>query len=860
MKISTGALAFINQHFGSAGDPAVNGIDSLVQKIGAQLGAIEEVIPFGAKYEAVVIVKVVSIADHPDADRLHVCKVDDGGTVKDVERDQNGHVQIVCGAPNLYEGMLAAWLPPGSTVPSTYGKDPFVLEARDLRGQKSNGMMASAREMALGDDHDGILVVDEAKGPITPGAMFADVFGLRDDVVIDMENKMFTHRPDCFGWLGIAREIEGIYHRPYKSPEWYQTNPAFPDLEGEALELEVQNELPELVPRFTAIAMRGIKVGPSPLWLQLDLVRAGLRPINNIVDCTNFFMLETGQPLHAYDYDKVKERSEGNKATLVVRKPREGEKITLLNGKEVQPRADAIMIATDKELIGIGGVMGGGDTEVSEQTTNIILEAATFDMYSIRRSSMAHGLFTDAVTRFSKGQSPLQNLAVLAKIASEINQITGATVASPLVDVKSVPEDALSRGSVHPPVEVSAAFINERLGWKLTPDHMAELLSNVEFDIVIDGDVLTVTAPFWRTDIEIPEDVVEEVGRLYGYDHLPLKLPKRDLTPAPKDPLIELKGLIRRSLAAAGANELLTYSFVHGNLLDRVGQSKVQAFQLSNALSPDLQYFRLSLGPSLLERVQPNIKAGHNEFALFEINKVHPFGAAQFDEENLPKEADHLALVFAADDKTAAKYSGAAYYQARKYLVTLMARFQTMVSLQFEPLRSFKAPDDSALEQLLAPYEPAHSAVLRDEKGLILGVVGEYKASVRRSLKLPQFCAGFEIDLALMLQESSESPYVQLPRFPKVEQDICLKVDAGLAYAELTEFVWQHLDEHRPDSVYHTLTPVDIYQREDDASHKQITLRLSMASYERTLTDEEVNTLLDQVAQAAREKFAAERI
>lgn len=862
MKISTQAIKFINEHYGSAGDPAVNGVDDLVQKIGARLGAVEEIADFGKRFEDVIIVKIVSCEDHPNADRLHICKVDDGGKAQNVERDENGLVQVVCGAPNVRAGMLAAWLPPSATVPSTVDNDPFVLEARAIRGVVSNGMMASPKELSLGDSHEGILEIDEELGPIQPGTMFADAFHLRDDVIIDMENKMFTHRPDCFGWLGVAREIEGIYHRPYKSPEWYQLNADLPDgapttPEEVTMPLQVRNEIPELVPRFTAITMSNVTVGPSPVWLQVDLARAGLRSINNIVDYTNWYMILTGQPLHAYDYDKVKERSSSNYATIVVRHPHEGEKIRLLNDKEIEPRSEAIMIATDQELIGVGGVMGGADTEVDANTKNIILEAANFDMYSIRRTSMAHGLFTDAVTRFNKGQSPLQTRPVLCKIVDEIYRFAGGKVEG-VVDDNHLSSAIMQRGNIHAPVTVSVPFINDRLGWNLSADEMARLLSNVEFKVDIAGDQLTVTAPFWRTDIEIPEDVVEEIGRLYGYDKLPLDLPKRDLTPAPKNPVLELKSRVRNTLAAAGANELLTYTFVHGNLIDKTGQNRELAFRVANALSPDLQYFRLSLTPSLLDKVHPNIKAGHNEFALFELNKVHAKDI--LDEEGLPRELDRIALVFAANDKTAAaKYSGAPYYQVRKYLDLLLERLGVTENVAWQPLKQADFGGYAAIEQMTKPFEPARSAVLV-KNGLVMGVVGEYRRAVQKALKLPAFSAGFEVFQSLLQTAVQQGSYVQLPRFPKVEQDISLKVAADLPYGELYQFVEEHLQQNRPDQTRHTLSPLDIYQREDDPAHKQITLRLSLASYERTLTDQEVSKLLDQVAQTAHEKYNAERV
>ena len=852
MKISLNTLRFVNRHHNTSGDPAPNGVTELVEKIGSQLGAVEETIDFGKKYEDVVVARVVSCVDHENSDHLHVCKIDDGGTARNVERDEQGYVTVVCGAPNAREGIMVAWLPPGSTVPETADSDdPFVLSARPLRGVVSNGMLASPRELALGDSHEGILEIIE---DVAPGTSFADAFNLRGDTIIDIENKMFTHRPDCFGMLGVAREIAGIYHQPYKSPDWYRMDAPIPAVETDELKLEVRNELPVDVQRFTAIAMRNVVVKPSPLWLQIFLAKMGVKSINNIVDYTNFFMLETGQPLHAYDYDKVVAQDAGaDHAMLVARYPREGEKITLLNGKAIEPRAEAIMIATNDKLIGVGGVMGGTDTEVDENTTNIILECATFNMYSIRRTSMAHGLFTDAVTRNNKGQSPLQNRAVIAKIVDEIRLFADGKVASELIDDNHVDTRAMQRGALFEPVKVSTEFINVRLGLSLTTQQVQMLLQNVEFNVLVEGDDLVVTAPFWRTDIEIPEDVVEEVGRLYGFDHLPLVLPSRDVSPTEQDALLSFKSRVREILSSAGANEILTYSFVHGKLLEKAGQSPELAFKLSNAISPDLQYYRTSLTPSILDKVHQNIKAGYDEFALFEMNKTHNLLHPDND-EGLPTEFNMLSLVIAKNDKRLQKDHGAAFYDARKYLTFLTDKLG--IAVQFEPLQ------DEPNFPVVKPFDMKRSALVR-VKGtdIYLGIVGEFKASVRKQLKLPEHAAGFEIGLQELLGTAGRTgQYVQLPRFPKVEQDICLRVSAELSYQTLCTFVWEKISEVQPENVYPTLAPVDIYQRHDDPEHKQITFRFSIASYDKTMTDAEVSKMLDHVAVEAAKEFTAERI
>ena len=432
-------------------------VDELVARVNQQLGGVEEVIDLNAKYGGARIVRVVECAKHPDADRLSVTKIDDGGAVADVPRDEGGLVQVVCGAPNVHADTWAIWLPPKSTVPASFDDDePFVLDARPLRGVLSQGMLAAADELVIGADHEGIVEIAEHDVPsgveLRAGASFAETFGL-DDYVLDIENKMFTHRPDCFGQLGVAREIAGIFHQQFTSPEWYNVIQEFAG--GDGLEFEIFNEVTEVVPVFSAVAIKNIEVRPSPLWLQCQLVAMGGKPINNIVDATNYMMFMTAQPTHAYDYDKLRG------STIGARLARDGEKVSVLNGKEYELTADDIVIADGEGVIGLAGIMGGAETEVSSDTKNIVLECANFDMYALRRTAMRHGIFTDALTRFNKGQSPAQTDPVLKQLMSMV----GGVQASKVFDTSSYDKCIMPDG-VHcvDSQGVSNEFINERLG------------------------------------------------------------------------------------------------------------------------------------------------------------------------------------------------------------------------------------------------------------------------------------------------------------------------------------------------------------------------------------------------------------
>ena len=825
-------------------------IDELISKIGTQLGAVEEYEYIGDKYKGIVIVEVKECIKHQQADKLNVCRVDDGGYIKDVQRDDQGLIQVVCGAPNVRAGMLAVWIPPKATVPSTFNKDKIVLEARELRGIVSNGMLASPKELAFGDSHEGLLEIDT---DIKPGTTLIDAYKL-DDYVIDLENKMFTHRPDCFGILGIAREISGIQDIQFVSPKWYKENIESPIGNG-TLALEVNNQAPELAPRFVAYSVSGVEIKPSPLFMQSMLSRIGIRPINNIVDITNYMMTLTGQPLHAYDYDKVTSKNDG-RAEIIVRRGINDEKLTLLSGKEITLKESDIVIAIDDEAIGLAGVMGGATTEVDENTRNIILECANFNMYTIRRTSMDYGLFTDAVTRFTKGQSKRQNLAVALKTLEMIRELSGGQLASEIID-NNYTAQKISR------VSISTDFINSRLGMKLTSEEIQRLLGNVELIVEKENDNFSIGESFWRTDIEIKEDIVEEVGRLNGYFKLPQDLPYRQIKPAMVGEQLQTASRIRDLLSAAGANEVLCHSFVHGDLLKKSHQDSSLAIEINNAISPDLQYYRLSITPSILELIYPNLRSDYSDsdnksFALFEIGKSH--NNQDKDEDNLPLENITLGLVFAADSKTAKRhFEGAAYYQAKEYLSYLLEKLG--LPLQFLPLNNSKdyLKDDIWFKQLVEPYEDKRSALLVIGKEPV-GVVGEFKNSVKTSLKLPDFTAGFELKLSALDNVNSETTYLPLPKFPKIHQDICLKVDAKITYDNLFNLIWDKIEASKPDKTSFDLKLVDIFQKEDDLDNKQITFRLTISAYDRTLTTESVNELLDGVASTLEKEISSSRI
>lgn len=800
-------------------------VDQLVSKINQQLGGVEEVIDLKAKYQDAKIVRVMECDKHPNADRLNVCKIDAG---------TGELIQVVCGAPNAKADMWAVWLPPKSTVPSSFDDDqPFVLESRQLRGVVSNGMLASARELALGDDHDGIVELNQEdlrQGELAPGAGFAETFGL-DDVVIDIENKMFTHRPDLFGQLGVAREIAGIQHQPFSSPDWYRQFESETVDAGDVLPLEVFNQAGDKAPRFIAAVIKNVSVGPSPMWLRCALAAMGSKSINNIVDITNYVMLMTAQPTHAYDYDRLRG------AKLGVRMAEPDEQAVLLNGKSYHLDQNDIVIVDGEGVVGLGGIMGGGNSEVSSDTKNIVLEVANFNMYAVRKTSMRHGLFTDALTRFNKGQSPLQNDRVLARLIAMVRDLADGELASSVFDAG----EKLAGNQL---LTTTVDFINDRLGLQLSSQDIKQLLENVELEVEI-GQALSIRPPFWRTDIEVAEDVVEEIGRLYGFDKLPRQLPQRSTKPPANNQARLTAEAVRSSLARSGANEVLTYSFVHENILKKSQQDVDQAYKLSNALSPDLQYYRLSVLPSLLDKVHMNIKAGHDEFSLFEIGKTHN-KLRQLNHEGLPSETRYIDVVYASKQRD----DSAAFYTIRRMVDQLADDLNIKLV--------YKKIDKPVDSQVTAAFDLDRSAVVQALDGQYIGIIGELKQTVMTNFKLPNRLAAATLDFDSVdkLRQASGNSYQPLSKYPRVSQDLSIKVSSDTSYDQLESVVSSAIRDRSGDLSV-KIAPLTIYQAESSSSTKTVTFRVTVTSFEATLTDEDVSQLLSHAGQAATEALDA---
>ncbi len=786
--------------------------EELIKLIGARLVEVEEAIDETHKYDTIYAVEVVRAEKIPNT-HLSLCEIDDGGKAKDVVRDKDGYVQVMCGAPNVHKGMMAVWIAPGAIVPTTYhDAEPFVIGMRKMLKQyDSYGMLAGADELAIGDDHSGIVELDPATAK--PGDEFAELFNL-NDIILDIENKSLTHRPDTFGILGFAREVAGILGQPFKTDDWYSCNEVnFKIDKNIKLDIKIDEKL---CPRYTAIVLSSkAENGPKYLTLQDTLLaRSGMRSIDPVVDLTNILMLISGQPLHAFDYDKFVKVGDSKNPKIIVRAARQGEKLTLLDGKEIEMNPDDIAITSNDIPVALAGAMGGANTEIDSNTKRIILESATFSLYNLRKTQMAHGVFSEAITRFTKGQPAGQTLPVALRFAEQAKTL-GYEPLAVFDSQKSVPKAEV--------VELPMVQLNNLLGTSFDTATAQEILQNVEFEVEAKNDTLVVTVPFWRTDIHIPEDVIEEVGRLSGYDNIAPVLPLH----ATSDPneMFALKTTIRNHLAARGANEVLTYSFVHGDLLKKVCQNLDNSYRIVNSISPDLQYIRQNIVPSLLDKSYANLRAGHKKFALFEINQVYP-RTAGFDKDGVPRNRFELGFVLVSQDKKTG------YYLAKKYAQSILDALG--IAYEIEPFLEAK-------DKTNAYYEPKRSANIETKDGKLIGYIGEIKQRISRNFKLPVDTAAFELDLRALLElQGTSAKDFSFSQYPSVARDLTLTLPLDYPAGEIEKRICEVLHQRH---LINRVECTSIYQAKGSAT-KNLSFHLNFARTDKTLEKAEIQAIM----------------
>ena len=812
--------------------PNLPEIGELSKLIGARLVEIEGVENLGEKYEDVIIAKVISAEKVENSDHLSLCKIDDGGARKDIERDENGFVQVVCGAPNVRAGIFVAWLPPESIVPETFGGENFKLGARKLMGNMSNGMIASLRELGLGDEHDGILEVSPEvfENGIQAGDSFAEKFEL-NDFLLEVENKSLTHRPDCFGIVGFAREVAGILGEEFIEPEFIK-GLNFEGVEDRKIDIEIQN--PKICERYTAAIfdVSNILKNPNLTIEKTYILRSGMRPIDEITDLANKIMFETAQPLHTFDLEKLEKLNGSSDIKIVVRNAFEGEELELLDGKKIKMNEKDIVIATGesgKNAIALAGAMGGISTAIDENTSKILVESATFNLYNLRNTQMRHGIFSEAITRFTKGIPQMLSRKVLDLFAEDILAMGGKSL--------SLVADSDNNYREQLKISVSNDEINQVLGTNFSNDQIHRTLENVGI-LTENENSETFLIPFWRNDLHIKEDLIEEVGRLNGYDNIALQLPTRTFKAVKKAKIDLLQSEIREILTAGGANEILTYSFIHGDLLEKVDQDSQNSYKIVNSISPDLQYYRQTLTPSLLSKVSQNIRAGFGEFAIFEMNKITEKSLG-LNEENVPIEQKKLAFVYVNNK------GENAFYQAKNYVDFLCKKLG--VEVEFSKFNLEKS-------SLSTEFESKRSAVIEIQnngKKITLGVIGEFKKSVQKSLKLPEATSGFELDLNILLENlaGSNVKIKNFSKFQSVERDISINVDEKREFSEIFN-IFENISD-KFENVEIEVLPIDIFKNSDRT--KNISIRFKITPFEKTLTGEEIHEIVQKIEELAQD-------
>jgi phenylalanyl-tRNA synthetase beta chain len=739
-----------------------------------------------AALENFVVGRVLAADQHPDADRLRVCRVDLG----DGEPSQ-----IVCGAPNVAAGQTVAVARPGAVMP-----DGTKLKSAKLRGQASNGMILAEDEIAIGTDHNGIMVLADGLAPGTP---LQDVLPIATDVLV---LEVTPNRPDCLGIYGVAREVHAGTGAALAPPPWAGD----PGSAGELEAVRVTVECPELCPRFTARAFVDVKIGPSPPWLKARLMAAGQRPISNVVDITNYVMLLTGQPLHAFDSDRIAG------AELTVRLARAAETVLTLDGQARPLDAGIVLIADGDGPTSIAGVMGGARSEVGAGTTRVLMEAANWDGANIHRTSLKLGLRSEASTRFEKQLQPEQAMEAQAIATRLMIDLCGARVLPGTIDIGGP-------GPSPKTIRLRDARVTGLLGVEIARDRCAEILHALEFETAGAPDGLDVTVPaFRRADVTREADLIEEVARLGALASLPATLPSRH---GAHGRLTERQRLRRRAadaLTAQGLHEIVGWSFAGPDLTQRLRLGDRPAVELQNPMSADQSRLRTTLLGSLLDVTQRNRARGAGSVRLFEAGAVYLPG-----HDRRPAEPYHVGALLAGPVRPPTWRSpespAADFFAAKGVLAGLLNSVRTSWSVA--PARTpepFLHPGRAA--RVLIDGEPA-------------GWIGEIHPQVADSWGFAERWAAFEVDLDAVAAHVTVPGYRDFTSFPEVREDLAVIVADSVSAAEVLEVVRQ-----AGGSLLTGAEVFDVYRDEQriGAGAVSLALRLHFRAADRTLTDEEV--------------------
>jgi len=755
----------------------------------------------GDSWEGIVIGQITAVNPHPNADRLTLVTIDLG------PRQET----VVCGAPNVAVGARVAFAPVGSQLINPHTGKTERLKSARIRGVVSSGMACSEKELGISENHEGILVLP-AEAPV--GTPLADYLG---DVVINLD--VTPNRPDCLSIIGISREIAALtgqdIHLPGVS---YQEGASSVDQH-----ISVEISAPDLCPRYCASLITGVKLAESPGWMQQRLVACGMRPINNVVDVTNYVMLEYGQPLHAFDYERLR----GKK--IIVRRAADSEMIVSLDGVERVLSRDMLVIADEERSVAVAGVMGGANSEVTEQTTSILLEAASFNPASIHYTGRTLSMPSEACMRFERGISPELTTATLKRATQLIAELGGGEAAGGIIDVYP--------GRVEPePITITTGEVKRVLGIEFSPEQIVGALASLGFDCrqAGSGAEVVATAPYWRSDINLPVDLIEEVARIIGYDEIPMTMLSQPIPRQNPEPVIGLKREVRRVLTGLGFQEIISYTLTSLELLSRLlpesHSPAITPLRVTNPMTVEQEYLRPDLRANLLSAFSANRGRLDSGIRIFELGRVYlP------RERDLPDEVEVLCGVLGGPRHEKSWYDdekSVDFFDAKGVVQALLG--QLGVAAGFEGCR----------DESLHPAKQA--AIVAD--GRNVGVVGELHPGVLEAFEIAESVYLFEISLPALLPFTVGHRIFQpIPRFPAIVRDMALVIDAGVAHQRVVDII-----ESFP--LVEQVAIFDVYTGDQvPPGKKSLAYRVTYQSPAHTLTDEEVKRvqkrILDRLSQ-----------
>jgi phenylalanyl-tRNA synthetase beta chain len=793
---------------------------------GLEVGAIEYV---GADWEKdkVFVGEILEVQPHPNADRL---------TIAVVEYGASEPMSVVTGAPNIQVGQKGLKVPfatTGARLLDGHAQEPkyITLKPTKIRGVPSEGMVCSEKELGISDAHEGIMILE---GDAPTGMPLQDYMG---DAVLDLD--LTPNLARCFSVVGVAREVAALTGQGCKLGEW----PTLAERVGSDsvpwVEIEIAD--PDLCPRYVAVLVRGVTIGPSPSWMQRRLTLAGMRPISNIVDVTNYVMLEWGQPLHAFDYDILRGRDgktpPSSVPLILVRRARPGEPMTTLDGEEHVLTEDVLLITDGGGPVAVAGVMGGLESEVADTTTNVLIEAANFNNYSVRRTSQALKLPSEASARFGRGVPPEVAMIAAERSAKLMQELAGGTIEEGYADAyPSRPEGKT--------IELTAAEVERILGVSLDTGQIVNILESLEFDCQVADETIRASVPYYRLDVSLAADLIEDVARVWGYDRLPVTVMADELPAQQRDYSLEGEEKVRDILVGCGLTEVITYSL--GDLesfakLEPGGPelSPEKYVRIANPLTTEREFMRQTLMGSLLEAVRDNLRYT-DRVALFEIGRVY----LPRPEGELPEEPRRLCIAMSGPREARSWMGGEA---ERVDFYDLKGVAETMADHLGLSLRDFTPAEH-------VTFRAGGAATLRIGDADI-GVLGEVDPAVREAFDLPaQPVCLLEMDLEVLLAQVEPVHHLEaLPRFPSVSQDMAIVVDEAVSAQEAEELM-----RRAGGRLLVGVRLFDVYRGEPvPAGKKSLAYSLTYRHEQRTLKDKEVAKVHSKIAKQLGRKLGA---